>query len=130
MLGVALIWALGAHVSKMAIVNSSPFFTALVFSMIGATTIFLIGKLTRRFYIQVLINHVRQFSALKIMDSFSQIFMNLGLTTGLTPYVISIKRSNIVGSSILGKFLYYESLTRNKVFGISLMFIGIVLNLI
>ncbi|MBT4358892.1 MAG: EamA family transporter, partial [Candidatus Pacebacteria bacterium] len=49
------------------------------------------------------------------------------LSQGFTPYVISIKRVNIVFSSIAGKIFFKEKLSKNKILGIVLMFVGLVL---
>ena len=55
------------------------------------------------------------------------LIMNSALAIGFTPYVISIKRTNIVWSSLMGKLIFSESLGRIKIAGLITIFLGIVL---
>ena len=57
----------------------------------------------------------------------SNLAMCMALSQGFTPYVISIKRTNMIFSSIAGRIFFKEKLSKNKVLGILLMFLGLIL---
>jgi len=130
MLGVAFIWSLGAHISKMTVVASSPIFAAVSFFILGSILLTLIGVFTRQFSLQLIQSQIGKLSLLGFFSGVSELAMNCAMAIGFTPYVISIKRSNIVWSSLLGKLLYQEKLSFIKLIGIMLMFSGIVLLLL
>lgn len=130
MLGVAFIWSLGAHVSKMTVVASSPVMAAVSFGTLGSILLFIIGKTSGRFNIKLIFSRLKQFTLLGILNGLSDFAMNSAMAVGFTPYVISIKRSNIIWSSIFGKILYQEPLPKIKITGIVLMFLGIIFLLV
>ncbi len=51
--------------------------------------------------------------------------MYTALSTGLTVYVVSIKRTNMLWSSLMGKILFGESVGKIKIIGLLLMLLGI-----
>lgn len=130
MLGVAFIWSIGAHISKMVVVGSSPLFGAMSFGVLGSSLLALIGIATHRFHTHLIKSHIKQLGLLGIFNGLSELAMNSALAIGFTPYVISIKRSNIVWSSLLGKILHGDRFNKFKIIGLFLMFCGIVLIII
>lgn len=127
MLGVAFIWSVGAHVSKMVVTGSSPLFGAMSFGIVGSIMLALIGTFTRHFNFRLIFSHYKQLSLLGLFNGLSEFAMNSALAIGFTPYVISIKRTNILWSSLLGKFLHGDKFSSFKMVGLVLMFFGIVL---
>ncbi len=131
MLGTTVVWSIGANLSKLLVVNSgSPIFSAFTGVLIGSVTMFLIIAWREKFKLASTFKKVKD----NILDlsmlgggvTLSNLAMYAALAQGFTPYVISIKRTNMVFSSIAGKFFFKEELSKNKVFGIILMFVGLI----
>lgn len=131
MLGVALVWSVGANISKIKVSSSSPIFAAFVGSLVGSTMLFgivaLRAKLKLRPIIKSIQDNLLNLSSLGIGVGLSNLAMSTALSQGFTPYVISIKRTNMIFSSIAGKIFFKERLSKNKILGILLMFAGLVL---
>jgi|SRR3989344_8123916 len=130
MLGVAFIWSIGAHVSKMVTTGSSPVFGAMSYGIVGSGTLAILGIASGKFDVKMIRTHIKQLSILGLFNGVSEIAMNSALAIGFTPYVISIKRTNILWSSLLGRFLYKDRFNSYKLFGLLLMFLGVVLIII
>lgn len=130
MLGVALIWSIGAHLSKLAVISSGPLFAVWAGALLGTFILWITTLRNNTLLATSIYNHLRYLGPLGVIEAFSNLAMYTAFSTGLTAYVISIKRSNIVWSSLMGKLIFRESLNRNKILGISLMFVGIVMIII
>ena len=131
MLGVALIWSLGANFGKVVTVSSSPLVATFGGAVVGTLTIGSILLVRNRFKLGILINQIRanifSLSMLGFAVGLSNVAMNTAFASGFTPYVISIKRTNMIFSSIAGKIFFKEKLSKNKILGTLLMFSGLVL---
>ncbi len=131
MLGVALVWSVGANIGKILVSNSSPLFSTFVGLAVGSITLFVILALKVKFKLKPTIGLVKDnlldLGVLGVGASLSNLAMNMALSQGFTPYVIAIKRTNMVFSSIASKIFFKEKLTKNKILGILLMFSGLVL---
>ncbi|MBT3249437.1 MAG: EamA family transporter [Candidatus Pacebacteria bacterium] len=131
MLGVALIWSVGANLAKVLVMNSSPLFTAFIGASSSSLVLFIIVAGRAKFKLLPVMKSIRNnllsLSSLGIGVGLSNMAMFMALSQGFTPYVISIKRVNIVFSSIAGKIFFKEKLSKNKILGIVLMFVGLVL---
>lgn len=53
--------------------------------------------------------------------------MTTALATGITPYVISLKRTNILWSSLMGKLLFKDELNIIKASGLIIMLGGVIM---
>ena len=131
MLGVTLVWSVGANIAKIEVVNSSPLFAAFAGTVVGSLMLFIILALRAKFKLRPIIKSIQDnllnLSSLGVGVGLSNLAMCMALSQGFTPYVISIKRTNMVFSSIAGKIFFKEKLTKNKILGILLMFLGLVL---
>jgi uncharacterized membrane protein len=131
MLGVALVWSIGANLAKVLVINSSPLFAAFVGASSSSLVLFMMVAARAKFKLRPVLKSIKtnfiNLSALGIGVGLSNLAMYAALSQGFTPYVISIKRTNIVFSSLAGKMFFKEKLTKNKILGISLMFVGLVL---
>jgi drug/metabolite transporter (DMT)-like permease len=131
MLGVALVWSFGANISKVLVINSSPLVSALSGVVVGTITLGSVVLIRNSFQTQVLVRQIKQnflsLSMLGFAVGLSNVAMSMAFVSGFTPYVISIKRTNMIFSSVASKIFFKESLSKNKIFGILLMFSGLVL---
>ncbi|MCB0338439.1 MAG: EamA family transporter [Bdellovibrionales bacterium] len=126
MLGVCVIWSFGGHISKLLVSGSSPFFAAWATFTAGFLGLLLLGYL-KRFSLLAPNNFLKKLISLGFMNALSEVFMLFALSIGYTPYVITVKRSSILWSSILGKLIYHDNFNRYKWLGIFLNLYGIFL---
>lgn len=125
MLGVAFIWSIGAYVAKALVVASSPLTAAFFLSLAGSIGLFVFGAATRRLHFADIRKHLRLFIPMGVADSLSELFIALALTTGIVPYVMPIKRTNIALSSVAGSIFFGEHLGRAKRVGMVTVLVGI-----
>jgi uncharacterized membrane protein len=128
MLGVALIWAIGAYVAKISSNASSPLFSSFS-SCLGSTfVIYAIAKWRKKeISFKSIKNNFPPLFSLGALNGFSELFFKTGTTLGYVPFVASLKRTNMIFSSFLGKIFFGERITLAKITGIFLMFIGVIL---
>jgi len=131
MLGVALVWSVGANISKIIVSSSSSVFAAFIGSLVGSTMLFIVVVLRAKFKLKPIIKSIQanllNLGSLGAGVGLSNLAMCAALSQGFTPYVISIKRTNMIFSSVASKIFFKESLSKNKILGILLMFAGLVL---
>ena len=127
MLGVSLIWSIGAHLSKASVSYSSPLFAGWAGTVIGSVTLFNIArrKIFENFH--SITRNIRMLVILGIVDGLSILSMYTALSFGLTASVISIKRTNILWSSLYGSIVLKEQFGRLKMIGLFCMFVGVLL---
>ncbi|MEK9143403.1 MAG: DMT family transporter [Patescibacteria group bacterium] len=124
MLGVSFIWSVGAHLSTAAVRTSSPLFAVWAGAVAGATILFVIMQKYGGSFLLFKKNAGRLIS-LGVIDGLSNLAMYTALSTGLTVYVVSIKRTNMLWSSLMGKILFGESVGKIKIIGLLMMLLGI-----
>lgn len=126
MLGVAFLWSIGSYFSKITAVNSTPIFGSFVTVLIGAFVLFFVIRSRTNLAFNDIRKNFKYLSTLGVLNAISEIFWYNALSIGFTPYAIPIKRTSIVWSSFAGKFLFGEPFGRIKLFGLAIMFFGIV----
>ena len=62
-----------------------------------------------------------------IIFALSGLSINLALTMNIVPYVISLKRSNILFSIILGGLFFKEKDIAQKILGASIIILGVLM---
>jgi drug/metabolite transporter (DMT)-like permease len=124
MLLVAFIWAIGAHLNKMATVNSSSIFASFSSCFVGAIVLFFFTKNKKEIRKEIRAR-IKVLGTLGVINGLSELFLFTGLSLGYTPYVVPVKRASIIGSSVMGKILFKEEFGMLKVLGIIIMFAGL-----
>lgn len=127
MLGVAILWSIGSHFNKIIVNNSSPIFTAFTITGVGSIILFCIALFKTRVTRSLVLDHAKRFWTVGIFHGLSELSLMQGLMLGYTPYVISVKRLSMLFSTIMGKVLFHESISKSKALAIGLMFIGVLL---
>lgn len=126
MLGVAVLWSMGAHLSKMRVDGSSALFSTLTGALIGVVTTFIIAKWRSRvFSAQKVRQHFWQLGPLGIGYFLASYFSSLALVTGAASYVFTAKRSSIAFTTLLGTVFYKERVSVIGFAGIFLTLAGI-----
>lgn len=126
MLGVAFLWSLGAHFSKMRVDGSSAVFSTFTGGIIGiGTTILLSLALRKPISFAVMRKNFKSLSLMSLFYYLATLTSNIALSTGSTAYVFSVKRGSILFSAIAGKLFFQEHFTLYKYIGLVLVGVGI-----
>lgn len=125
MLWVALIWSIGAHITKLSAITSSAYFSSLIGTLLSIIIIWIMLSKKQKSSLLLRSTTTHQQIILGIANGLSKITLGLALTSGYTAYVMPVKRTNIIISSLYGKFVLKEPFSKAKSLGLFIMFVGI-----
>ncbi|RMF90958.1 MAG: DMT family transporter [Methanobacteriota archaeon] len=124
MLIVALFWGVETNFVKIVVLNSDPLFAAASFSLlIGAA--FLVISIVRGEDVKAgFAENMGRFALAGAVISLSAVAVNQAFTMEIVPYVISIKRLNILFSVLYGALVFHEINIRDRFTGALIMTAG------
>lgn len=124
MLIVALFWGVETNFVKIVVLNSDPLFAAASFSLlIGAA--FLAISIVRGEDVKAgFAENMGRFALAGAVISLSAVAVNQAFTMEIVPYVISIKRLNILFSVLYGALVFHEINIRDRFTGALIMTAG------
>lgn len=127
MLLVAFIWSITSNMDKMGIQNSSPLFWLIsVNTFITITMLPILTLYAKKPVKQISLNW-KILIAIGIFNALTLVFQMMAYNLTLVAYVISIKRSSIIISVILGALLFKEKGLEERLAGTILMILGVLL---
>lgn len=124
MLLVAFLFSLSATFSKIAINLSNPgFYNAFQYTASSALLLVLFRKniFTNKDLVR---KHFRVILLLGIATALTELFYSIAVKLDLVAYTISLKRTSVIFSVILGYFMFREKNFRESIIGASIMLIG------
>jgi uncharacterized membrane protein len=131
MLGVALLWSLGAHFGKMRVDGSSPLFSTFTGGLIGVVTTWLIAQYSKeKIQFRDLYKHKKELLPVGIFYFLANILSSFALQSGTATYVFAIKRGSIVASLFTGKLFFGEKISLNKLIGVICISLGVLMLII
>lgn len=126
MLGVAIIWGVTSSLDKVAVVNSSPiffsFFVAATTSSLLLPCIVLQKPEDLKSVFQT--QNLKRLVPIGLLDGVLILTQMTAISLTLATYVVAIKRSSILFSSLLGFVFFKEDLT-GRIPAIFLMLFGV-----
>ncbi|MFW6134390.1 MAG: DMT family transporter [Elusimicrobiota bacterium] len=127
MLIVAFLWGFAAAFDKVALLSSSPYFYITIFNLCFAV-IYLpfLYKKNPGLKISIKKNYFK-FIILGILGGLMVICQMSALETALVSYVISIKRSGMIITMIMGFMFFNEEIHYGRILGTLLMCAGVFL---
>ena len=126
MLGVAFLWSLGAHFSKLRVDGSNPILSTLSSGIIGVTTTYLIAVIVKkRVQLKVFLSHSKHLAPIGIFYYLATLLSSFALQNGSASYVFAVKRSSLVFGPIGGKFIFKEEVSKSKYLGLVFIALGI-----
>lgn len=130
MLIVSFLFSITASLSKIGINLSNPAYFMFIHYLF--TTIFLTILFFNRFKNnkKQIRKNSKYFVIFGIAAAFSEILAGTAYKFAIVPYVISLKRSSVIFSVILGFFYFKEKNFKEKLIGAVIMFIGAALILL
>lgn len=126
MLAVALLWSVGAHLSKIRVDSSSAFFSTWTASVTGIISTYFLALLRKqRISIKSVRTHFITLLPIGFFYYIATISSNVALISGSAVYVFSIKRSSLLFSALAGKLFFREKFNIFKYLGLGLLLVGI-----
>ncbi|MBI2655750.1 EamA family transporter [Candidatus Woesearchaeota archaeon] len=124
MMGVAFLFSITGNLAKIGIKLSNPgYFMVMQYFLTSLILIVIFFKKLKNLKNDFLSN-TKMILALGIVSSASESLIAISLTSSIVPYIISLKRTSIIFSVLLGFFLFKEKNFKEKVVGAVLMFAG------
>lgn len=124
MLTVALLMSVSVNINKAMVLGSSPLIYAFSETAIGAFVTWLMIQNKKDIWSSFKKHHL-PLSGLGVLNGVSELALGQALAAGFPSYVIVIKRTSMVWSSIAGKLFYKETFNRYKVIGLLSIIIGV-----
>ncbi|MBF0177590.1 MAG: EamA family transporter [Magnetococcales bacterium] len=127
MLMVAILWSIGANLDKMALTRASPlFYSIAVYTLMALFT----APAALFFALPRLRDIPRNYKILALLgtlNSFSLICQMTATAVTLVPYVIAVKRTNIVLGVLWGGLILREPGMTERLTGAAIMLAGVIL---
>lgn len=127
MLIAAFLFSITASLAKIGINLSNPayfMFVHYLFTSLILTTLFFNKIRDNKKQIKA---NFRYFLIIGIAVAFSEILAATAFTLTIVPYVISLKRVNVIFSVLIGFFLFKERHFKESIIGAIIMFVGALL---
>lgn len=127
MLGVVVLWSVGAHFTKMRVDGSSPLVSIVSGALVGAVTIWALA-IMRGKPVQVaqILPHKHPHQALiGVFNILATAFSTFALAYQSAAYVFAVKRVGVVISFGFARHFFHEKITKTKVFGVILILLGV-----
>ena len=133
---VAFIWSITSNVDKLGILASSPLFYTVcvtIYMGVGLTPVLLVHhwRLARKGEKQAVKQQLKArwkaFAGIALLMALVLFCQTAAIEQALVPYVISIKRTSILGSIIWGWLFFGEKNLKRRLIGAAVMLAGVVL---
>jgi uncharacterized membrane protein len=128
MLAVAFLWSLGAIFSQWKVQGSNAWFSTWASAVVGLLTTVIVAKYSHfTISFQSLLRLQPSQWSMSGFYFLANLASSLALQTAPTEYVHAIKRSSIIGSSVLGFTWFKETINLAKVIGLVVLAAGVVM---
>ncbi len=127
MLLAAFLYSVTTNFTKIAIINSDPFFAPFVLTLVLGIFFLALSFVKHRKVAKAYKSNITPLIVGGSIFAASFIVMNIALTMQIVPYVISLKRLSILFSVLYGGFVLKEKQLGRRTFAALLMIIGMFL---
>lgn len=127
MLITAFIWSITANIDKIGILHSSPTFYLITVNIFLSFTLFSIILVTSRKNFKQIPMNLKGLVTIGLFSALTLIFQMNAIKLAIVPYVISIKRTSAIFSTIYGYFIFKEKHIRERLLGTAVMVVGVLL---
>lgn len=125
MLVVAIIFSIAANIDKIGVVSSNFAFYVLFLNIFLSSSFGIIMIVKKRGKPDTFVKNIKSLSMLGVLEASSLIFSVMAITLTLVPYLIAVRRTSIIFSSLLGFVGFNEKNIVQRSIAISIMVIGV-----
>lgn len=127
MLLVAFIWSITSNFDKIGVQNSSPIFWSIAINTFIALAMFPLMFYKSQKNISQFPIKLKALVPIGLFSALTVIFQMTAINLTLVAYVISIKRTSAIMSVLLGCLIFKEKGIRERIVGVVIMVIGVLL---
>lgn len=127
MLFVAAIFSIGANLFKIAIQRYNPLFFLVVYNTLNCVFLSPVMLLKSKKSIKGMQINSKFLFGVGLSHALMDIFVLKAMELAIVPYVISVKRTNILFTTVYGYFLFKEKRIMERLIGALIMFLGVLL---
>ncbi len=120
---VAFIWSITSNLDKIGVINSSPVFWA--FSQTTFIALALLPVILRQNKKTVIHKNLKILIPIGLFSALTLIFQMTAISLAPVSYVISLKRTSVLISVLLGFFILKERRIKERLIGALVMILGI-----
>ena len=126
MIIVAFLYSFTATISKIGIRLSNPAYFVLMNYLIASVILFALffNKLKRNLHAVNNLKYAKPVFILGVSAAFTEFTYAIAVNFAIVPYIISLKRTSVIFSVLIGIFLFKEKNFREKISGALIMIIG------
>lgn len=122
---VAFIYSISSNLDKIIIQNSDPFTRNVSVLAMMTVMLFLLIQFKSKQKISEIKSKYKLLALAGFFAALTLVFQMAALTTGIVPYVISLKRTSALFSVILGFIAFKERNIKPRLLGAALMVVGV-----
>ena len=128
MLIVAFIWSITSNIDKIGVLNSSPIFWAISINIFLFFTLLFIVSLKSKVNLKrQILQNTKVLFPIGLFSALALICQMTAIKMALVAFVISIKRTSTIFSSLYGFFIFKEPFLKLRLVGILIMVLGVFL---
>ena len=127
MIIVAFLYSLCANLGKIGVNLSNPAYYMFVFYFIYSAILSIIFFKKIKTNLGALRKNMSYFALSGFSTAASEILIGVAYKLSIVPYIISLKRTSILFSVLMGIFIFKEKNFREAIIGSAIMFIGVLL---
>lgn len=125
MLIVAFIWSVTSNIDKVGVLHSSSVFWVISVNIfVGLVLSIMLLFMRRNFKLEVL-PKIKNLLPVGFFSAIALLFQMTAIKMTLVAYVISIKRTSTIFSSLYGFFVFKEPFLKTRLAGILIMVLGV-----
>ena len=124
---VAIIFSIVSSLIKLGIEHSSPLFFPIMFNVFTSGLLFPPMLTKSKKSIKRICVNVKVLFAIGLFSALMSISVQNAMKLAIVPYVISVKRTNIIFSMLFGYFFFKEKRIMERLIGALVMVLGVLL---
>jgi len=127
MIIVAFLYSLCANLGKIGVNLSNAVYYMFIFYLIYSILLLIVFFKTIKSNITTLRANLNYFALGGFSTAASEILVGIAYKYSIVPYIISLKRTSILFSVLIGIFLFKEKNFKEAIIGSTIMFLGVVM---
>ena len=127
MLIVAVIYSIGANIEKIGVLNASPLFWIVTTEAVASTALLPIMLKNVQQPVSQIKKNFKYLFLLGLFEAIAMFCQMKAYQLAIVPYVISIKRTSVIWSALLGFLILKEGGFKERLIGIIFMVLGVFL---
>lgn len=127
MLMVAVIFSISGNLDKVGVIHSSPFMWLFMLHFMLTITLGMIMLKSSSSVGEQIKGAWPFLAAIGVCSGLALIFQMTAIEMTLVPYLIAVKRTSVIMTSLFGLFLFKEKGMRERLMGVVLMVLGVLM---